>query len=669
MSGTRRLRLALGGGLVAVLIAVVLGWRTQPAPKTGPDRKHHPTGRGEVAEGEQSKVFTGEQESQRVEAAWRTTEPDGTTRFHGSAEAGPVRVTLGYTADGKRDKVTIEAARGEYHPTAQSGRFEGAVKVVTGLGVELSTDTLVYRGQEGIAESDDTVQFKRKQISGSARGVRLAIRDGQLNLTADVKLHIDDAERGALEITAERGAFEKKEGSFELLGGVTVRQGETVLTAERLTGSLELPGYVLRQLEAAGNVVLVSPGAAMGRQMGLNASSSGSCQLRAARLDMPVGAPGARRELHAGPGGFDFAWSSGPQTEEKRLQANAATFVLDATGRIESVAANKNVRLTQGATPAAKGRAATAGDLVTCGTGSVSLDPQSREITTAELDRNVVMMRGPLRAAAEHGMLEESKLLLTGNPEVANAESGARLSGDTIQIGMGQKRGSMSAWGNITHTFRRWRSGDSGEASLVTIKANEMDYNETKYSGMYRGDALLRMGADEVSARQILVRGSERTLRLFANYKVVSRFSMKNKDGSAADVVEGRAGALTYNDAAGQMTYEGNVTFRQGDLGIETPDRLALQLTKERTLKDLSAGGTHVTLALGTRHATGASLTYSATDESFRLLGNPVAYEDGDGTAGRGLALTLRKAEDRIQIDGRDLQRTETTVKRGLPQK
>jgi lipopolysaccharide export system protein LptA len=117
------------------------------------------------------------------------------------------------------------------------------------------------------------------------------------------------------------------------------------------------------------------------------------------------------------------------------------------------------------------------------------------------------------------------------------------------------------------------------------------------------------------------------------------------------------------------MTYEGNVTFRQGDLGIETPEKLALQLSKERTLTGLSAGGAHVTLALGTRHATGASLSYSAADESFRLLGDPVAYEDSDGTAGRGLALTLRKAEDRIQIDGRDLQRTETTVKRGLPQK
>jgi lipopolysaccharide export system protein LptA len=668
MSGTRRLRMALAGGLVAVLIAVVLGWRTSPKSVEDRNKRPHPVGRGEVAEGEESRIVNGDIESQNVKAAWRTTEPDGTTRFHGSAEAGPVKVTLGYTADGKRDKVTIEAAKGEYHPTTQSGRFEGAVKVETGLGVELSTDTLVYRGQEAIAESDDTVQFRRKQIAGSARGVRLAIRDGALTLNADVKMHIDDAERGALEITAARGAFEKKAGDFELLGGVTVRQGESVLTAERLTGSLALPGYVLRLLEASGNVVLVSPGAAMGRQMGLNASS-GSCKLTAARLDMPVGAPGARRELHVGPGGFDFVWWSGHQGEEKRLQANAATFVLDATGRIESVAANKNVRLIQGATPAAKGRVATAGDLVTCGTGTVSLDPQTREITKGELDRGVVMTRGPMRAAAEHGVLEESQLVLTGSPEVANAESGTRLSGDSIQIGMGPKRGSMAAWGNITHTFRRWRSGDSGEASLVTIKANEMAYDENKYSGMYRGDALLRMGADEVSARQILVRGSERALKLFAKLRVVSRFSMRNKDGSAADVVEGRAGSLSYNDFAGQLAYEGGVTFRQGDLGIETPDKLALQLSPERTLKDLSAGGAQVTLALGARRATGVSLTYSGADESFRLLGDPVAYEDGDGTAGRGLALTLRKAEDRIQIDGRDLQRTETTIKRGQPQR
>ena len=671
MSGTRRVRLVLALGLLAVVAAVIWGWR-KPAASSAPASAHRADrggGRGERVEGGESVVLTGDLEAQRVKAAVQVTEPDGTTRFRGNAESGPVQVTLGYTADGKRDKVTIEAARGEYHPTTQSGRFEGAVKVVTGLGVELATDTLVYRGQEGIAETDANVEFRRKQVAGSARGVSLAIREGHLTLAADVKLRIDDDVRGAVEITAARGAFQKKDGSFELLGGVTARQGESVLTAERLAGQLSLPGYVLTQLEATGNVVLLSAGGAMARQMGLNASS-GSCKLRTARLDMPIGGEGARRELHAGPGGLDFVWWSASGGGEKRLQANAATFVMDATGRIESVHANKNVRLTLGGgEPAGKGRAATHGELIECSSGYVRLDPDSREITQGEVVGDVVMTRGPMRAVAERGELAQSDLALEGSPEVTNAETGARLSAESIRIGTGQKLGLLSAWRDVTHTVRRERRGDEKEASLMTVTANEMEYDENKHWGIYRGDVLLRMGSDEVSARRLQLRGAEGALLLYANYNVVSRFAMKNKDGSTADAAEGRAQTLAYKEAGEILAYTGAVTFRQGDLTIETPDKLVVRLTPERAMKQLVAGGTSVKLSMGGRRATGVSVTYSPTEEAFRLVGDPVAYEDGGGPGGRGLALTLHRLEDRIQLDGRDLQRTVTTIKRGQPTK
>lgn len=668
VSGTRRARLVLAVGLLAVVAAVIWGWHkpaASSAPVKGRDRG---SGRGEYVEGGESVVLTGDLEAQRVKAAVQVTEPDGTTRFRGSAESGPVQVTLGYTADGKHDKVSIEAARGEYNPTTQSGRFEGAVKVATGLGVELAMDTLVYRGQEALAETDANVEFKRKQVAGSARGVSLAIREGQLTLVADVKLHIDDKERGALEITAAHGTFEKRDGSFELLGAVTVRQGESVLTAERLAGYLSLPGYVLTQLEASGNVVLLSPGGAMASQMGLNASA-GSCELRTTRLDMPIGGAGAGRELHAGPGGLDFVWGSATGGQEKHLQANAATFVMDAAGRIESVHANKKVRLTLGGEPATKGRAAAHGDLVECASGYVKLDPDSREITQGEVVGDVVMTRGSMHAVAEQGELAESELVLDGDPEVTNADTGARLSAETIRIGMGQKLGRLSGWGNVTHTVSRPQRGNDKEASLMTVTANEMDYDENRHSGVYRGDVLLRMGSDEVSARQIQVRGTEGNLRLFASYRVVSRFAMKNKDGSGGDAAEGRAASLAYSEGAGYLSYGGGVTYQQGDLTIETPDKLEVRLTPERAMKGLVAGGTSVKLAMGGRRATGVRVTYSPTEDAFRLIGAPVAYEDGGGPGGRGLALTLHRAEDRIQLDGRDLQRTVTTIKRGQPTK
>jgi lipopolysaccharide export system protein LptA len=674
LSGTGRLRLALAAGLVAVVAAVIWGWHSPidsgsktSGPKLG-------SGRGrESAKGEVSFVLTGDIESQRVKAASRVTEPDGTTRFRGSAEAGPVQVTLAYRMHGNPDKVTIEAASAEYHPTTQKARFEGAVKVATGLaGVELATNTLVYRGDEGFAESEDLVEFKRKQVSGSARGMTLAMREGVLTLPADVKLRIEDPLRGPVEIVGAHGVFKKNGGAFELEGGVQVRQAGSVLTAQRLVGVLAIPGYQLTQLTASGSVVLRSAGGAAMKGMGVGASS-GVYTLRSPRLDMPLGEAGARRELRAGPGGVELVWSSGRKGAagtQKRFEANAATFVMDAEGRLETVQGTKDVKLTQTAAQPAKGQPAPSADVIECASGYVNLDPATREITRGELLRDVVMTRGPMRAVAERGEFADSQLVLTGNPEVVNAESGMRLSAEGIQIGTGPKRGGLAAWGNVAHTMRRSPRVGSGEreGSLMTFTASRMDYNETKRSGKYNGDALLRMGGDEISARQILVRGAGSALVLHAYYNVKSRFVVADKEGHPGDAVEGRAGWLIYDERAAVLCYTYGVTFRQGDLTIETPDKLVVTLTPERALKQLDAGGRSVKIGMGARHASGVRLTYSPKDDAFRLTGERVVYEDGQGPGGLGLALTLFRAEDRILLDGRDLQRTVTTIKRGQPQ-
>jgi hypothetical protein len=93
-----------------------------------------------------------------------------------------------------------------------------------------------------------------------------------------------------------------------------------------------------------------------------------------------------------------------------------------------------------------------------------------------------------------------------------------------------------------------------------------------------------------------------------------------------------------------------------------------LKLSPQRRLEAINAGSSRVALTVGARRANGTSLTYAPDEDAFRLLGQPVTFEDASGKV-TGLALTLFRSKDSILIDGRDVQRTVTTIKRGQPQK
>jgi LPS export ABC transporter protein LptC len=82
-----------------------------------------------------------------------------------------VALSFTYTVHGKAQQGTITAEECVYQPAQQKAAFKGKVRLTSAEGFELLTDALVYRGDKGLVRTEDPVRFRRKDVSGTARGI------------------------------------------------------------------------------------------------------------------------------------------------------------------------------------------------------------------------------------------------------------------------------------------------------------------------------------------------------------------------------------------------------------------------------------------------------------------------------------------------------------------
>ena len=100
-------------------------------------------------------------------------------------------------------------------------------------GLELHTESLLYRGDKQLAKSDVPVQFKRKDVSGTSTGMIYEAQEGRLELLADVTLRIQDEGNPPTDITADHALLVRPEGNMRFEGNVKLTRPGDVLTADR----------------------------------------------------------------------------------------------------------------------------------------------------------------------------------------------------------------------------------------------------------------------------------------------------------------------------------------------------------------------------------------------------------------------------------------------------
>ena len=659
------------GGLLAVLVAVsgLVVWSLRrpgpvapsPSPSVAPVREStrlggfvHRTVKtdkdGNVREGiviRAQSIEGKEQEEQRLKM---------------------VEVDLTYTAQGKPGKATITADEGIYTAVLQKAIFQGHVHVTTDDGLELRTDQLIHRGDHNSVKSDYPVEFKRKDVSGTAKGFAYQAEGGRLELLKDVHVKIVDEKKEPTLITSDRAEASKEEGLLKFLGGVEVTQGRDRLKSDRLSVNFSPQDRTVSRAQALDDVELWTSGDTQVPGMKSPTAGHGPRHLECRRLDMWFRPDRTLQQAVAGPHA-DLTLMPGPKDppERRRLRSDVLDFLFDDKGQLEQLSALKDTLFTSEAIPPAKAAPRT----LECKKFVARIDPATGQANTIEFVHDVSFARGPQRATAQHALYDGAKttLALTEDPMLVDQEQGTELHAQAIDIKT--ELGDVQAREGVRHILRgrsAVRAGLLGSADDPTVvTAGLFDYTAKTRLAHYEHDVLLRAGKDEIHAGGIKIEERpDGKRRLDASGRVVSRMQPKGEGaGKSPATVEAHAADMTYDEAQNQIVYKGEVLIRQGDIQTKSPAATLMLNPDGGSIRTMEAGDP-VDVQQAGRHATGSKGTYTPSTETMVLVGDNVVLSDATGRV-QGRAVTFHVGDERVLVDGREEIRTQMIIKQEPP--
>lgn len=575
-----------------------------------------------------------------------------------------VEVNLTYMAQGKPGKATITADDGVYTAALQKAVFRGHVHVTTEDGMELHTQELIHRGDHNMVRSESPTDFKRKDLSGTAVGFIYESETGQLQLLKDVNLKIQDEDNVPTFIKSDRAEASKQEGLMRFIGNVEITQGTDRLKAERLLVNFSDTDRVIYRAQAIDSVEVWTSGSTQVPGMTSAAAGSGPRHLTCRKLDLWFRPDRTLQQAVAGPNA-DLMLMPGPKDppEKKRLRSEVIDFTFDEKGRLEELSTLKETVFTTEAIPPAK----TVPRTLECRRFIAKVDPATGQASTIEFLKDVSFARGSERATAQRAFYDGSKstLALTEDPVLLDEEQGTELHAQFINIQT--ETGDVEAHAGVRHILRgrsAMRAGLLGSADDPTlVTAGQFEYTSKAKLASYKQDALLRSGKDEIRAGGITIQERpDGKRRLDASARVVSRMQPKAASpGKPPATVEARAGDMTYDEAANQILYKGDVVIRQGDIQTKSPTATLTLNPDGGSIKTLEAGDP-VEVHQATRHATGAKGTYSPSTETMVLVGDNVMLTDPTGQV-QGRSLTFHVGDERVLVDGREEVRTQMIIK------
>jgi len=660
---TRALRRGLLVLVAGVIGAVALHLRrpTPPPPQAlpaGPVAGAAGTSVGDLV----FRRFKGEHEGFVLKAKKMIGQEGDESNFQG------VDVELSYMARGKPGKARITADACRYNAPQERAVFQGNVHVATEDGLELDSESLIYRGDKGLARTPDPVRFKRKEVSGTATGLEYRAETGALELLADVFLRIEGERGPPAEIRARRAEGSREEAIVRLSGDVDVVQGGDTLKAQRLNINLNDELTAAYRAVAVDDVELRTGGKAPLPGTTGATKLKGPRVLKAGKLDIWFREDRSIKEATAAPDG-DLLVLPGPGevAERRRVKARVLAFRFDEQGRLLELQAQRDAVVTAEPVKGPKEalRTVTAGDLV------AFFDPETGDTRKIEFDRGVTFAEGARTARGGRAVFEgdRSVIVLHGDPELRDETEGSQLK--ARQIAIAQVTGDLEARGDVRHIRRAQarpsgRKGFlSGEDAMTVILARSLVYTAKGKSARYAGGALLRSGKDEVRGDTLVLEEPAPDARkLVATGSVVTRLNPRPKasERKPPAPLEGRANEMVYEDALRQIVYTGDVTVSQGDIRTKSP-KATLTLNASGDDLETLVAGEPVEIEQGQRKANGARATYTPANETVLLVGDKAVLKD-PGQQVEGRTLTFRVGDDTILVDGQEQARTEAVIRR-----
>ncbi len=171
-------------------------------------------------------------------------------------------VLVSYLPDGPEGKEDskLEAERGVYNQQAGQVECTGNVKLVNSDGAEITTQLLRYDQNTEVATTDQPMQFKRAEVSGTSVGAIYYVKTKIADLLKDAHLtrqHPAKEKPGPpVELTAQRVIYDALAGVVRTSGNATITQGGQTAKADAINGLLDVKTQQLKTAELRGNAYL-----------------------------------------------------------------------------------------------------------------------------------------------------------------------------------------------------------------------------------------------------------------------------------------------------------------------------------------------------------------------------------------------------------------------------
>ncbi len=569
-----------------------------------------------------------------------------------------VKARIPFMSEGRQATVEIEADHAQHVASRPSALFQGHVKMTTDDGLVLETDELFYDGRDGLAQSERKVTFKRKDVSGEARGMLYEGWSDSITFFKDVKIRLRDRDDPAADIEANAGCLSRERNALFLEGNVRIKQGAN----RTQSGSLQLYFGADRAIYRAlfrDGFELVAQGDT--GPLGFSfPRSNGRKIIRGRRLEMAFGPGRVLEEVAAGPEAIMIV-DPGPQDppERREIRGDALIFKFGPGGKLREYLGNSgtSVRFVPLNPRAGDVRSISSTDFV------ATLDPQTGEAEVISFVDNVVFERKNQRGKGKKAEFSEktSRMVVSGGVSFEDSLEQVSLVSSLIDIDT--RTGSFRAWGGVRHTRKGGIPGapfgTAGSDLLATSR--QVAHDAPLKTTQYLDRVVFRAGEDELRALNIETADTPQGVRITADTDVEILVS----GGAAGAGLDARAAKMTYTPQDRKFAFNGSAAVRQKDFETKAPQILVgLGPAGSFEVKSLEAQGGPVTLKAGDRTAEGTHLLYTPADGRVAITGTPVKLE-AQGRRVQGKSVTFFTSGDQVEVVGEE-GRTETLLQRKI---
>jgi len=546
--------------------------------------------------------------------------------------------------------------------------------------VHVKTSGLTFNKTSGLAHTDQAIEFRIPEATGSAVGAIYDSHKSVLTLKSAVRIASVEKEGSSL---AAQSASISKDPRTIVLYSARVRQPQHLMSADKLSILLRDDNSVNRivgvgavrasaegrrpfDITAPEGEVLMSAGnepqsGTLSGGVHFETRGDAPAQGTAGRLLVSFGARGrvnkARLEdavelaqdngtksqqvkagaidlfvkpdnklekaiTSNGPAQIIFS-DRGPKPTVSTISAGRFEVIFNAQNRLSSVFGSPEAKIVS-ETPGQPARVATSDELNASFTNK-------GEIAGADLLKNFHYQEGTRAATADraHYKAADESFTLAGSPRIVDA--GFLLTANTIQLS--RKSGSAVAEGDVKTTYNDMKAQPNGamlaSGEPIHVTGSRMTASQGGGVAHYTA-ARLWQGENIIEAPSLTFDKPHRSLLAQAgpSGRVSSVFVSPGKNGSPAPV-NVTSDRLSYVDADRKAIFSGNVRLRGDDFTMSADTVQALLAPRDQSdnksgnqLDRIVAQG-DIQIQQPDRRATGNQLVYTAREQKFVLTGLP----------------------------------------------